>query len=243
MTLRRPDPAALPPAKHARGFTLIELLVAITLMAVVSLMAWRGLDAITSLRDNLEARAVETEGLLRLLGQLERDVVQRAPNMVLEAALAPAMPGASPGTAGTAGVPGQAGGTTPAAGPRSLPLALETLAPQRGGQGSELNIIRAGPYAPGTWQRVRWWQEGTRLLRAAGEPSATYPLPEPGPNDVAVVMTAVRNFALSGWVHPTGWVPLPRPADANTPVDGLQILITRNGGDQDEHYRRIISFQ
>ena len=38
MTCRRPH------ARAQAGFTLIEVLVALALMALVSLMAWRGLD-------------------------------------------------------------------------------------------------------------------------------------------------------------------------------------------------------
>ena len=41
----------------SRGFTLIELLVAITLMAVLAIMSWRGLDGMVRARTLTEARA------------------------------------------------------------------------------------------------------------------------------------------------------------------------------------------
>src|SRR5476651_151608 len=61
-----------------KGFTLIEVMVAIMLMAVVSLMAWRGLDSVTRADSHLQASTEQTETLLRALNQLERDVALRA---------------------------------------------------------------------------------------------------------------------------------------------------------------------
>lgn len=60
-----------------RGFTLIEVMVALLLLALVSVMAWRGLDAVAAAGVRLEARGEETLVLLRVLGQLERDAHQR----------------------------------------------------------------------------------------------------------------------------------------------------------------------
>lgn len=44
-------------ARHSRGFTLIELLVAVSLMAVLAVMSWRGLDGMVRARAQTEARA------------------------------------------------------------------------------------------------------------------------------------------------------------------------------------------
>jgi len=38
-----------------QGFTLIEVMVAILLMAVVSLIAWKGLDSVTRADSHLQA--------------------------------------------------------------------------------------------------------------------------------------------------------------------------------------------
>lgn len=43
--------------RKARGFTLIELLVAVSLMAVLAIMSWRGLDGMVRARTITEARA------------------------------------------------------------------------------------------------------------------------------------------------------------------------------------------
>ncbi|WP_223472268.1 type II secretion system protein J, partial [Pseudomonas sp. A-RE-22] len=60
------------------GFTLLEVMVAILLMAVVSLIAWRGLDSVTRADSHLQTSTEQTEALLRVLNQLERDVALRA---------------------------------------------------------------------------------------------------------------------------------------------------------------------
>ena len=40
----------------SRGFTLLELLVAITVLSIVSMIAWRGLDSLVATRERLGRR-------------------------------------------------------------------------------------------------------------------------------------------------------------------------------------------
>ena len=65
-------------AKHARrrGFTLIELLVAITILAVVAVLGWRGLDGIVRARVALNADLDQTRGMQLALAQLQSDCAQ-----------------------------------------------------------------------------------------------------------------------------------------------------------------------
>jgi general secretion pathway protein J len=65
------------------GFTLIEVLVAITLMALVSIIAWRGLENVSSQQRRLTEDADENDTVIRMLGQFERDVALRAPDALL----------------------------------------------------------------------------------------------------------------------------------------------------------------
>lgn len=62
--------------KTTRGFTLLELLVAITVLSVVSVIAWRGLDTLVTTRDRLEPEVDETRAMLVAFGQMERDLAQ-----------------------------------------------------------------------------------------------------------------------------------------------------------------------
>lgn len=71
-----------PSCARARGFTLIEMLVAITLLAILSLLAWRGLDAILLSRTRIAGDAEDVRAVLRALTQIERDVSEaRAPTL------------------------------------------------------------------------------------------------------------------------------------------------------------------
>ncbi|MBO4121933.1 prepilin-type N-terminal cleavage/methylation domain-containing protein [Cupriavidus gilardii] len=57
----------------ARGFTLIEMLVAITLLAVMAVMGWRGLDAMTRGRERLVDHDQRLDALKLLYGQFQTD--------------------------------------------------------------------------------------------------------------------------------------------------------------------------
>ncbi|MGE5336731.1 MAG: type II secretion system protein GspJ, partial [Gemmatimonadota bacterium] len=61
-----------------RGFTLIELLVAITVLSLVSLISWRGLESLTATRMRLEPEAEEIRAMLTAFGQMELDLEQVA---------------------------------------------------------------------------------------------------------------------------------------------------------------------
>lgn len=62
-------------SRHSRqsGLTLIELLIAITVLAVVAVLGWRGLDSIVRSRIALTADMERTRGVQLAFAQLERD--------------------------------------------------------------------------------------------------------------------------------------------------------------------------
>ena len=61
-----------------RGFTLIEVLVAISVMALMSLMAWRGLDGMLRTQSSLQGRSDEIRTLQAGLAQWQTDLDQLA---------------------------------------------------------------------------------------------------------------------------------------------------------------------
>ncbi len=66
-----------------KGFTLIELLIAITLMAVLAGLSWRGLDSLMRSRDITQAQVNQTAVLQTVLAQWQADLnaIQAVPNI------------------------------------------------------------------------------------------------------------------------------------------------------------------
>lgn len=61
-----------------RGFTLLELLIAISVLSLVSIIAWRGLDTLVATRERLAPEGDDVRALLTAFGQLERDLAHVA---------------------------------------------------------------------------------------------------------------------------------------------------------------------
>ena len=73
------------PAMKPRGFTLIELLIAITVLAMVAALGWRGLDGIIRAREQLTTNLEETRGMQLTFAQLQSDCANVAPLSVIGA--------------------------------------------------------------------------------------------------------------------------------------------------------------
>lgn len=56
-----------------QGFALIEMIVALVIMALVGLMAWRGMDAMIRGRETIDRRANVDASYFQLVSQFERD--------------------------------------------------------------------------------------------------------------------------------------------------------------------------
>lgn len=209
-----------------RGFTLIEVMIAIVVMAVLSLLAWRGLDSMSRTQARLEERAAETARLMRMLQQLERDLDWRT---TVEWPL-PA------GTAAQAR-PGNA--------PALVPLLPAGLSAQRSTQAPfVIELVRAAPASPGRWQRVRWWRQGDTLYRAAGAAASAYPLPDPGAPDHVAVLDDVESFEVRAWAPGRGWQRLPGAELVPAPASGLEItLALRRGTGPVMRYRQALALR
>lgn len=240
------------------GFTLIEVLVAITLMALVSIIAWRGLENVSSQQRRLMADADENDTVIRMLGQFERDVALRAPDALLATGVNGGNPltgggtgtssatgsGTTTGTTGTSGTAGSGAtaGTTGTATingvpPSLLPQSILVTATGQADGPARVELIRSDAANPGAWQRVVWYQDGTLLRRAVGASAQRYPLPPVG--TAAVIMTDVYRFTVRGWLPGNGWITMPFPT-TGTPFTGLELSVQRLPADGRERYARVV---
>ena len=89
-------------AGHPDGFTLIELLVALTILAVLSLLAYRGISALLAAERRLEGSTKRIQMIDRFFSEFERDITFAAPRPVRISltAMEPALLGAATGTQG-----------------------------------------------------------------------------------------------------------------------------------------------
>ena len=197
--------------KTQQGFTLIEVMVAILLMAVVSLIAWRGLDSVTRADSHLQASSEQGDGLLRVLNQLQRDVDMRA--------------GVELSEPRKVGAEDEAPTAPPAVTVRSSDS-----------KGFRLDIIRGAADQPGALQRVRWWVKGDTLYRAVAEARSRYPLPAPG-NGVAV-LSEVSDVQVRVWEVDKGWRQL--SGNRREDALGLEISLSRQTAQGVERYRQVI---
>ena len=66
------------------GFTLIELLVAISILAIVAVLGWRGLDSIVRARIALSAEIESTRGMQLAFAQMQSDAEHIASPAMLQ---------------------------------------------------------------------------------------------------------------------------------------------------------------
>lgn len=79
-----------PALRHpvARGFTLIEVLVAMTIMAIVAMMSWQGVDGIVRARAASQQRLEQVLRVSSVLAQWEQDLDNAQDSGVLPSAMA-----------------------------------------------------------------------------------------------------------------------------------------------------------
>jgi general secretion pathway protein J len=66
-----------------RGFTLVELLVAITILGVIAVLGWRGLDSIVRARVALTSDLEQTRGMQLAFAQMQSDCGLIADTVIL----------------------------------------------------------------------------------------------------------------------------------------------------------------
>ena len=69
----------------SRGFTLVELLVAVSLLGLLGVISWRGLDQVIALRTRINEETVDIERVVRTIAQIERDIEMSVADVLMAA--------------------------------------------------------------------------------------------------------------------------------------------------------------
>jgi general secretion pathway protein J len=174
--------------RAALGFTLVEMLVAITLLALMGVVSWRGLDHVSRQIQRIDRDSEDVARMLRVLSQIERDLAQRLPEAMLPA---------------------------PAA-PRALPLSIGMSA-DAGAVALEILRFAPTPAGAARAQRVVYRIAGEALERAVSSAGIGWPV-APATDATALLPArrlAVRVYAGGFWSEPgEAGVQPPAPASA-----------------------------
>lgn len=195
------------------GLTLIEVMVAILLMAVVSLIAWRGLDSVTRTDSHLRTDAQQSREVLHALLQLERDVALRA-NVELQE---PDLTNSDPEHAA-----------------KSKAISV------RGTDSNSfrLDLIRRAATSENGLQRVRWWLQGDTLYRASAAARDRFPLPAPTPREGVAVLRGITGLQVRIWAPGEGWRQL--SGNRKNGPRGLEIQLSRATPQGEERFRQVL---
>ena len=191
------------------GFTLIELLIAISLMAVLAVLGWRGLDSVLMGRERIVAASDSLRGLTVGFAQIEEDLRRAWPVRLMNLPL-PIIGFLDQGESG----------------PPSLQLFRE-LPPGSGPSQVQRVVYRL---RNGVLERgfAPWATPSADRPAVLGDEAMTW---QP-------LVQGVSGVQMRAWISGQGWVPagaLLRRAGASpqaTPVTGLEMLVQRGPDDR-----------
>ncbi|HUU71147.1 MAG TPA: prepilin-type N-terminal cleavage/methylation domain-containing protein [Burkholderiales bacterium] len=71
--------------RRSGGFTLVEMLVAVSLLGLLGIISWRGLDHVIDQRARISQQDAQVARLVRAIAQIERDINERLSDALLVA--------------------------------------------------------------------------------------------------------------------------------------------------------------
>ena len=91
--------------RKTRGFTLAEVLVAVSILGLLGVVSWRGLNHVMNQRAWIVEQNQEVDRVVRVFAQIERDIDQHVADVLMPNSLSilPALPRSMALTKGAAG--------------------------------------------------------------------------------------------------------------------------------------------
>jgi len=204
-----------------RGFTLLELLVAVTLMAILALLGWRGLDALLGARDRISRAGDDLRATSVVFAQVEEDLRRAWPVRLINSGRQPVLLSGLVESA-----PGMAAGAR---------LDVIREAPALAALGADAGT--GDPLARRTLasglQRVIWRVDGGRLER--GFFAWWWTLDTGQSGDIPDGMTwqslldGVESIGWRLFVPGVGWLRAGVPPAETQSVTGVEVTIVRAG--------------
>lgn len=189
---------------HDSGFTLIELLVALFVFAILSVTAYRGLNAVTETRAHLDRETRKWQSLERFFARLDGETAQVLPRPVRTASGA------------------------------EVPAWIGTLSTTGSVEDAQLAFTRHGGFdaagMPLPPQRIgyRLRDDKLEMLRWTGLDSAPFSVPS-----VDVVLEGVSEFKLRYLNSRLVWEPQwPSKTGESTPPKALEVELLLQSGER-----------
>ncbi|MCL4746530.1 MAG: prepilin-type N-terminal cleavage/methylation domain-containing protein [Burkholderiaceae bacterium] len=200
--------------RAASGFTLVELLIAISLMAVLAVLGWRGLDSVLSSRERIVDASDSLRALSVAFHQIDEDLRLSWPVRLRKLSVVPIGFGAAQGGASA-----------------DLQLVREQASELAPAQLQRVIYrVRAGVLERGFAQ---WVSAGPDAPDAPGARDYTW---QP-------LLSGVSALQMRGWIDGQGWIAaatIAARSGAATPqglVTGVEVLVARG----DERVLRVFT--